>query len=550
MRTPAMASNEILYQRSLGLKQIVPAEGADDDTTIDIIAIHGLDTESPRTWEFNKRDGSQIVNWLKDSDMLPSAVPNARIYTYDWNAKAFSHAPVRTLLSHADNLLALVAGKHGPERRPIIFVASCFGGLILAEAINRAAQEGSPYRRVFLETVGIVFLATPFRGSGAAGAAKWCVVVGGIMGRQTSEQLVKDLDSEDEELKKLRQSFAELVHRIGPPVHCFYETEETEISKRFLPRNIANILSSILNNKNKLLLVTENSACLDGPERQALNEAHSTMNKFNGPKSASYQLVMHSIKHLVENSSSVLNSQGNIQERPFLVRFGRNENFVGREFILQQLLERIPPDANKEDCQRTALEGLGGVGKTQIALEAAYRVRDRYPDCSVFWVPAVNATSFENAYRDIGHELGVEGVDDKGSDVKTLVNAALSRESAGYWLLIIDNADDLELLFDGVALLDYLPFSRKGSILFTTRNHATVVRLDIPQKYNMTITEMDKEEATKLLRTGLKESQMQDTESTRCLLDLANLPLAIKQASAYCDEPILRLSKYSFIRGS
>lgn len=73
------------------------------------------------------------MNWLKDNDMLPAAIPSARIYTYDWDAKVFDKAPVRTLLSHADNLLALVAGEHSPERRPIIFVASCFGGLILAE---------------------------------------------------------------------------------------------------------------------------------------------------------------------------------------------------------------------------------------------------------------------------------------------------------------------------------------------------------------------------------------------------------------------------------
>ncbi|KAI0895108.1 hypothetical protein F4806DRAFT_469907 [Annulohypoxylon nitens] len=529
-----MAPNEMPHQQHLGLKQIFPAEGAADNTTIDIIAIHGLDTESPRTWEFDKRDGSQVVNWLKDDDMLPAAIPNARIYTYDWDAKVFDKAPVQTLLSHADNLLARVAGEHGPDRRPIIFVASCFGGLILAEAMKHAAQESNSYRRVLLETAGIVFLATPFRGSDAASAAKWCVVVGGIMGKRTSEQLVEDLDRKDKELRSLRQYFAELTHNIRLPIHHFYETKETDISRKLLPPSIANRISSILNKKTKLLLVTEDSACLDGPERQGLNEAHSTMNKFNGPQSASYKLVVNAIKQLAENSSSVIKRRSVIQDRHFIVSFGRNTNFVGREPILQQLLEQIPPGANRDDCQRTALEGLGGVGKTQVALEAAYQVRDQYPDCSVFWVPAVDAARFENAYRDIGRHLEVKGIEDNQADVKTLVKAALSRESAGEWLLIVDNADDLELLFGNVALLDYLPFSRKGSILFTTRNHGTTVRLDIPQEYSTTITEMNDDEAKELLRIGLKESQMRDAESTRCLLDfLANLPLAIKQASAY-----------------
>src|SRR6185437_1771864 len=84
------------------------------------------------------------------------------------------------------------------------------------------------------------------------------------------------------------------------------------------------------------------------------------------------------------------------------VPFGRNKDFVGRGDFLFQLVKRIPPNADKDDCQRTAIEGLGGVGKTQIALEAAYRVRKEHPDYSIFWVPAVDTTSFENAYRDIG----------------------------------------------------------------------------------------------------------------------------------------------------
>ena len=198
------------------------------------------------------------------------------------------------------------------------------------------------------------------------------------------------------------------------------------------------------------------------------------------------------------------------------------------------MLERIPPDADQDDCQRTAIEGLGGVGKTQIALEAAFRVRDAYPDCSVFWVPAVDAISFQNAYLKIGQELGVEGIDEDKADVKALVKTALSHRTVGSWLLIIDNADDTELLFGASPLAEYLPFGQKGSILFTTRNHEVAVRLDIPERNIITTAEMDDIEATMLLRRGIKERQMQDTASTTALLDvLAYLPLAIKQASAF-----------------
>ena len=67
--------------------------------------------------------------------MLPAAIPEARIYTYDWDAKVFEDAPVQTLLGHADNLLGQIVAERGQTKdiRPLVFVASFFGGLVLAE---------------------------------------------------------------------------------------------------------------------------------------------------------------------------------------------------------------------------------------------------------------------------------------------------------------------------------------------------------------------------------------------------------------------------------
>ncbi|KAI0197415.1 hypothetical protein EV127DRAFT_450364 [Xylaria flabelliformis] len=200
----------------------------------------------------------------------------------------------------------------------------------------------------------------------------------------------------------------------------------------------------------------------------------------------------------------------------------------------KQLLERIPPAANKDNCQHTAIEGLGGIGKTQIALEAAYRFRDEHPDCSVFWVPAVNLTSFENAYREIGRLLNCQGINNDKADVKLLVKDALSQENSSSWLLIIDNADDIDMLFQDANLDNYLPFSWHGSILFTTRNHQITEQLDIPLDNIINVGEMNNTETADLLQRGLRKSQIGDAKSTDRLLEyLAHLPLAVKQASAF-----------------
>jgi len=145
------------------------------------------------------------------------------------------------------------------------------------------------------------------------------------------------------------------------------------------------------------------------------------------------------------------------RHRQWLVPFGRNQDLVGRREVMDRLFELIPPSAEADHCQRTAIKGLGGMGRTQMALEAAFLVRDQDPDCSIFWVSAADETSFESAYREIGRKLQVARVEDEKADVKLLVKKAMGQESCGRWLLIIDNADDVELVFGTARLCDSLP---------------------------------------------------------------------------------------------
>jgi hypothetical protein len=112
---------------------------------------------------------------------------------------------------------------------------------------------------------------------------------------------------------------------------------------------------------------------------------------------------------------------------------------------MDTLMERIPPENDKDSCQRTVIEDHGGIGKSQLAIEDAYRVKDAYPTCAVFWVPAVSLVAFENAYREIGKTLGIQGLDEPNADVKTLVKFRLS-SNGNNWLMILDNADDKSLV--------------------------------------------------------------------------------------------------------
>ena len=156
----------------------------------------------------------------------------------------------------------------------------------------------------------------------------------------------------------------------------------------------------------------------------------------------------------------------------------------------------------------------------------------------------MDANTFENAYREIGKQMKIAGIDEDKADVKRLVKTALSDENHSSWLMVVDNADDITLLFGVTRLSDYLPFSRKGSILFTTRNHEAAVKL-VHNSGIVSVPEMDRTEAFDLLREGLNENQISDTKSTNRLLDfLAYLPLAIRQASAYIAKKQIQTSEY------
>jgi hypothetical protein len=121
-------------------------------------------------------------------------------------------------------------------------------------------------------------------------------------------------------------------------------------------------------------------------------------------------------------------------------------------------------------------------------------------------------------------------------------------------LLIIDNADNLEILYSRAnkssksssspALVDYLLFSRKGSILFTTRNYKAAVKQ--AQVNVITVKEMDQDDSQELLQTSLiDKSLIGDRNDADKLLDnLARLLLAIKQATAYINENTISVSNY------
>ncbi|KAF8535854.1 hypothetical protein BDD12DRAFT_692879, partial [Trichophaea hybrida] len=100
---------------------------------VDIVAIHGLSEDHNETW-------TKEVNWLKDSDMLPAAHPEARIMTFGYPRTLESRdvSPADGLILIAKALLRQLSKKRSPlscnSRRPIIFIGHSFGGIVIENA--------------------------------------------------------------------------------------------------------------------------------------------------------------------------------------------------------------------------------------------------------------------------------------------------------------------------------------------------------------------------------------------------------------------------------
>ncbi|KAH7342496.1 hypothetical protein BKA65DRAFT_400861 [Rhexocercosporidium sp. MPI-PUGE-AT-0058] len=236
------------------------------------------------------------------------------------------------------------------------------------------------------------------------------------------------------------------------------------------------------------------------------------------------------------------------------VLISRDKTFVERQDVFRALELQF----SHSNCHnRAVLTGLGGVGKSQVAIEYSYRLRERDPDLWVFWVYASTAERFEGAYRSIAATLDLPGADDPKTDVLVLVSRWLSNTDNGRWLMILDNADDIDVFQktqDGstkgnspnLPLSSYIPQSITGSVLVTTRDRSATSWLSTGYTSVIPINLMSPEEADQLLCARIHKGLSTEFDRTELVKELDYLPLAITQAAAYISANALRtnVSKY------
>ncbi|OJD27088.1 hypothetical protein ACJ73_01528 [Blastomyces percursus] len=559
-----------------GLTTLWPLKYDSSKINLDVVAIHGLNGGSMSTWSRNDK------LWLRD--FLPSTFPSARIMTFGYNANLFADCASGRITDFANNLIAMLAAerqKPTEKQRPILFICHSMGGLVVKRALTIARNRatGADLRQA---QIGLVFLATPHRGSGTASLAD----VGTKL--MKALQLGKPNTKSANELKEFSSTVQD-IHSdfidIGAQynVLSFFELKGYPALGLIVDEWSARMDTE--NEKYRIgLAATHTDICQFSSEsdgnykimigqlemfvRQFLLDAtipqrsSDTTNQFlstlplPAPKNSQYVRSTHSrdlswqgiLGQICASDNIVSTSAGmklvedhpaksnslSTAERPHLpnrLPYFFEQGFCFRDEELRMIDEHFRDDKYK--IPAFGIYGEGGVGKTQIALGHIYSQNNRTYK-AIFWFHADTDDKLANDCDAITIQLGLQRKRSSLEEGPRLFNIWLQENND--WLLVFDNVEHMDMV------APYWPTSigSKGYIIVTSRN-TQIARA--PLTMSKEIESFSTDDGAKMLLSGL-DSYSPDEEKVayEITAKLGGLPLAIHHMACFATDRMLSLS--------
>ncbi|XMA14272.1 hypothetical protein WAI453_007063 [Rhynchosporium graminicola] len=209
--------------------------------------------------------------------------------------------------------------------------------------------------------------------------------------------------------------------------------------------------------------------------------------------------------------------------------------FISRNHTLQKMKETEPCDVGPGVF---VLRGLGGQGKTQIALEYCRQASER-GILAIFWIDATSKGSVKESFQTMATKL--KNTDTASAEDASPFMLEAFRVWPKVWVMVFDNYDDVKN-FDSIR--DYFPASKNGTIVVTSRNSASKDLTNHQPSHFFELGGLSDEESVTLLQ---KRSQLEmakiDTIAAKAIVNrLACHPLAIMQASSYISRKKIRLT--------
>jgi Tfp pilus assembly protein PilF len=201
-----------------------------------------------------------------------------------------------------------------------------------------------------------------------------------------------------------------------------------------------------------------------------------------------------------------------------------NRIFVGREQDFRMLVKQL-----KQGKVSVIIAGIGGIGKTQLAVELAYRY-GQYFAGGVYWVSFADLNAIPSEIAECGIAMGLYDESYKLSQAEQVQLTRKAWDSPLPRLLIFDNCDEQAQVDAEKLLLDYLPKAQSGSRVLVTSRRGHWSR----KVAQHTLESLSRDQSIMLLQEYC--DWLNDAEAGAIAHELGDLPLALHLAGAFLDE--------------
>ncbi|KAI9740307.1 MAG: hypothetical protein M1834_004885 [Cirrosporium novae-zelandiae] len=526
----------------------------------DVVFVHGLQGHPRKTWQCSTASSkprtfqlrltnrshaddeelSDSVYW--PADLLPEDYPNFRILSYGYDShvsRNFKGPANKSNLSQlGEDMLNRLVGERsrsGAAGRPIIFVAHSLGGLLVKEAVVESKKQvhDESKRDIYNSTRAAIFFGTPHRGSEDA---KWGLMIQRIakVAFDTNEKILGILRPDSEILDKLARDFQDILEDGKIKICNFLESSGKTQRPPFNGKVVPDFSASFGSRQFEY--------------RGYIKNNHMNMCRFNGKEDGGYARfldgmdfctkALETVPTAEDTSKDSISSGGGQYEAPHK----RNARFCGRDKVLSTLHGLLVKDIAPRRSSITTgqlrscvIHGMGGVGKTQVAIEYTYRYRDSYD--FIFWIHAENEAVLASSITKISSSLGLklaENAISTGSVVECV--RKWLEETNKRWLLVFDNVETRSILEP------CLPRTNDGAFLITSQDD----QLSLLAADDIHLEPLDSTEGSKLILKLLPKTgaPYEIEDAKRISTQLGGLPLALGYVAGYISKTKWSLQEF------